>query len=63
MHGILSSKKPRDIFKNIVIPERFSKDIRYNADPRVKNIFHSFIKLYNQLPGEFRGLNKQGFKI
>ena len=63
MHSILINKKPESIYNNIIIPKRASKDIRYQCNSKIKNIFTGFIKLYNQLPGEFRDWNRKGFKF
>ena len=61
-HSVLINKKPDFIYNNLIIPQRTSKDIRYKNNFKIKNIFPNYIKLYNKLPGEYRGYNRKGFK-
>ena len=63
IHNIILNKCPENVFNSLVIPSRKSKDIRYVADFKFKNIYTDFIKLYNRIPGECRNLNKKGFKL
>ena len=63
LHGIILNKSPENVYRNLVIPNRQSKDIRYTADFKFKNIYTDFIKLYNRIPGEYRNMNKKGFKL
>ena len=63
IHNIITTKKPHKIYKNLVVPDRVSKEVRYNCSSKCKNIFYSLTMTYNKLPGRFRSLNKRGFKI
>ena len=62
IHNVILNKNPESVFNNLIIPNRLSKDIRYTANFKIKNIYSDFIKLYNRVPGEYRNLNKKGFK-
>ena len=63
IHNILMTKKPHKIYRNFVVPDRASKEVRYSCNYKCKNIFYSLTLTYNKLPGRFRSLNKRGFKI
>ena len=63
MHAILTNRKPHDIAKNLIIPDRLTKDIRYTCKAKFKNMFNGFLKLYNRLPGDLRSLSRKGFKV
>ena len=63
IHNIIKSGKPEKIYRNLVIPERLSKEVRYSCTSKANNIYYSLTKLYNKLPGRFRSLNKRGIKI
>ena len=62
-HSIIVNKKPEAIYSNLIIPTRSSKNIRFVNNFKINNIFPNFIKLYNELPGEFRLMNRKGFKL
>ena len=62
-HNLILNKKPGDIYSTIVLPNRASKDYSLRTNCKINNIFSSFINSYNKMPGEFRKLNRKGFKI